>query len=56
MMDLKEVYNWVLARLGEASTWAGIAYVAGAISTSLGSGAGWYGALAAAIVAIAKKG
>lgn len=54
MNFLKNAALWILARLDEPSTWAGISAAAGAISTTLQSHAGLGVAIVAGAIAAAK--
>jgi len=51
----KKVGAWVVARLAEPSTWAGIAAAAGAVGVSVGSHEGVAAAVVAALVAVVKS-
>lgn len=49
---MKSFFNWLMARLSEGSTWAGIAAAAGAASVALQSNHGLWAAAAAAFAAL----
>lgn len=49
---MKTVWNWLMARLSEGSTWAGIAAASGAAAVALQNHAGLWAALVAALAAI----
>lgn len=44
--------NWILQRLMEPSTWAGIAVIAATVGDNLATGAGPVGAVAGGVLAI----
>jgi hypothetical protein len=50
-----KVLNWVLARLDEPSTWAGIGVAAAAVGVALQSGASLWVAVLAGVAAAVKS-
>ncbi len=52
---MEKIWEWAKDRLGEPSTWAGIAAAAGAVSVSLASHAGVAAAVVAALIAVVKS-